>query len=292
MDYDEAEAYGLELTPEQKQMVEWRSGYALIGQVIPVPNCCERSRTAIGACKHDDHIKKRVIIPTVLEVASIEAQAEAEGHLAKHEARMKEIGYIREDEVTQLPGLYGHVLDMTETALDWGCGCALTGEISCDCDGDGRGQFFSPYAAVPISQETAIAVMQAASQGLGAGSYYPLYELVNLQNHGLDAIGDDIDYDDIPEVMSEAYDQLLEKYEAPLLDHIRGDGPERCGPYGQIHIDRKLLTYEVPEEVKPEALAVQENQKRLLRQYKSLFKRTPRTLRAEADRVFAYPCND
>lgn len=292
MDYDEAEAYGLELTPDQKQMVDWRSGYALIGQVMPLPNCCDSSTVAIGACKHDDHIKRRVIIPTVVEVASAEVQAEAEGKLAEQVARMKEMGFVREDELSLLPGLYGHALNMAETALDWGCGCALTGEIACGCDGDGRGQFFSPYAAVPISQETAIAVMQAASRDMNAGSYYPLYELVNLQNHGLESVGDDIDYDDIPEMMTVEYDKLVEQYEAPLLEYIRGDGPERCGPYGQIHVDRKLLTYEVPDEVRPVALEVQENQQRLLKQYKSLFKRTPRTLRVEADRVFAYPCND
>lgn len=283
MDAKEAEAYGISLTKGQKELLARQHKYALIGQHLPVPDCgCGHARCALGACTHDCEERRRILVPTVIELAPEDAQQEMEiNQTMRFEISKQWLGMDRQPE--QLPRLYGWAVDMPTIAFGNDCGCALTGVLGCGCD-DNEGIFFSPYGAIPLTEDQALAVLQAAHRDMPASPYWPLSELVELENHGLDYI-DDIEWN--PDSTEEDIEARYEEMRRPLVEAIGG---ATADPGGHVHIDRRRFSYEIPDQALDPVTRMVGAEKRALASYKNVFRRSPHTLRAEARQVFAYPC--
>lgn len=213
---DEAEAFGLRLTKEQEGLLHGDYNYVLVPQVMPdpLPYYVEGRRRSFWAHDDDEHRGRRVVIPTIMEVAT---------GLDARDLHAEEYLYASQLHWDTLPTITGWAVDMPEVAANdnW-CQHLADADLTCGCYYLPP-QIISPYSVVPIEDFIARDIMEKATQGLACGSWVPMKDLAEIGN-GL--VGDP---EEDPELM-----QRLECAE----EYIR-----QCPDFTSVHVPSSEMSY-------------------------------------------------
>lgn len=270
---EQASDYGLRLTSDQRGLMHGDTEFALVGQILPDPGCCEPTYRSLLVCKDNDCDDcRRVIVPTVVQIAPDEQWKE-------HFERTKH--WRLSADPPFLPRFYGFALDMADMAAAQSCGCYRTGDIACGCSQE-IGNLFSPYAAIPITEAQAIAILQAAKERYDndtKNAFIGFHYLQELHSHTGEFMDCDIEFD------SSEMGELIEKEDKHLREAFDLNGAE-----DHLHITADRVAFTPPEQCQDDAVALTKAQHRHLGKIRSLLKReSPRVLLNERNETFAHP---
>lgn len=292
IDEHDAEAFGLKLDPDQRDLLYGQRRLAMVAQVLPDPQpyVVEGSRVPFWSCLPETHRPKRVVVPTVVEVA--------EDEIVQHP--LTELGiehHARRNGWDVLPSLPVFAQDMAAVALGQTCGCLERhADLSCGCLDWGETQLevISPYACVPITEEEAREIGKVASRTLPAGAFAPLAEIAEITNGIISA----------SEVLEGRYDVEV----AELVDAIEsGEADENdieelamqpafeavgWKPPEHLHVAPNGIGYVVPDGMQDKVERLAGLHQRNWRQLQRLLKRDPAAMVSQAFAQFAYPCMD
>lgn len=287
MDEKEAEAYGLTLSRDQAEALHGERKLVLVGQVMPdpMPLVLEGSRVPFYAHK-PNHDATRVVVPTVVELASPDVVDESE---------WIDNGHYYQQGWDALPVMYGWAVDMSDIANGMDCGCVAQGDYSCGCE-DRPLSVISPYSCVPVTEEQAKAITEAAGHDMPLGAWQALVEITAIENgiygddYGYEWFAQDYDPDADPDeykTVENAERERIQLLTAPAYDFLKWNPND---PNSHLHVPKDQMSFVVPEGADELVTKLQRNVLRHGKKLQQVFRRSPRVEVAQMLNMFAYPC--